>query len=145
MRSRIKFVANRVEHNLQESGTPVVLVWSEWPAGSVRDGVTNVMGGTPTEMRLETGAFLHFVNATSQVRQFNEVQVGDAIADISPKIELTGKDGLVFLLPTGPMSAGRPTLETWSNKPMSSQLATLWDTLQSGVRLYQTVLLRKAT
>ena len=48
--------------------------------------------------------------------------------------------GPSWLLPTGADGA----LETWSNKPISQQLAAHWDTLQGGRKLFQTVLLRKA-
>jgi hypothetical protein len=47
---------------------------------------------------------------------------------------------LVYLLPTGVNDA----LEQWENKPISTQLATYWDTIQGGKRLFQTVLLKKA-
>ena len=141
MRSRIEFIAGRVEGNLDESGTPIVLAWQVWPADAVPDPVTRLRSGTPTPRRETVNAFLHFVSATSAVRQFNEIQVGDCIADLSPSVVLPGRDGLAYLLPTGPDGA----LETWSNKPLSSQLAAFWDTQQGGVRLFQTVLLRKAT
>lgn len=141
MRSRVKFVARRIPGNLKQSGTPVTLVWNVWPADAVRDPVTQLFSGTPTESRETVQAFLHFVNATSAVRQFNEIQVGDCIVDLSPSVVLTGRDGLAWLLPTGPNGA----LETWTNKPMSSQLAALWDTMQGGTRLYHSVLLRRGT
>ena len=141
MRSRIDFIADSIAGNLEESGTPIVLAWNVWPSDSVRDAVTNVPSGSPTEAREDIGAFVHFVGASSAVRRFNEIQVGDAIADIAPTINLIGRDGLVFLLPTGPLGA----LEKWTNKPMSSQLAAFWDTMQAGRRLFQTVLLRRGT
>lgn len=140
MRSRINFVAGRVESNLAESGTCITLAWNIWPPNAVRNAVTNLYPGSPGLGREEIKAFLHYVSATSQVRQFNEIQVGDAIMDFSPKVNLVGRDGLTFLLPTGPDNA----LEMWTNKPMSSQLARMWDAQQAGVKLYQTVLLRKA-
>jgi len=145
MRSRIDFIADRVEGNLEESGTPIVLAYNIWPSAAVRDPVTNLFPGNPQPARTPVRAFLHFVGATSVVRQFNEIQMGDCIADISPKVDLTNRDGLVYLLPTGPVVNGESSLETWSNKPLSSQLAAFWDTQQGGRRLFQTVLLRKST
>ena len=123
MRSRIDFIADSIAGNLEESGTPIVLAWNVWPSDSVRDAVTNVPSGSPTEAREDIGAFVHFVGASSAT------------------INLIGRDGLVFLLPTGPLGA----LEKWTNKPMSSQLAAFWDTMQAGRRLFQTVLLRRGT
>lgn len=147
MRTRIDFVAGRMAHNLEESGTRIVLVSRTWPPGATRDPVTQVYTGNPTEVREEIRAFLHFISASSSVRQFNEIQVGDCMVDMSPSVVLTGRDGLSFLLPTGaiPAGGGEPALETWSNKPVSSQLAAYWDTMQSGRRVVQTVLLRRAT
>ena len=140
-------MAGRMEANLEESGMRIVLVSRTWPPGSERDPVTQVYTGTPTEVREEVRVFLHFVSASSSVRQFNEIQVGDCIVDMSPAVVLTGRDGVSFLLPTGatPAGGGEPALETWSNKPISTQLAAYWDTMQSGRRLHQTVLLRRAT
>lgn len=141
MRSRIQFIAGRVTQNLAESGTPVRLAWNVWPADAGRNPVTGMFPGPPTARREEINAFVHFVGATSAVRQFNEIQIGDAILDLSPAVRLAGREGLVYLLPSGPDGE----LEPWSNKPMSSQLANFWDTQQQGQRLFQTVLLRKAT
>ena len=140
MKSRIAFIAGRIRGNLEESGTPVTLVWNTWPADAVRDPVSQMFTTPPAEQRREVRAFLHFVNATAQVRQFNEVQVGDCILDLAPDVTLRGLETLRFLLPTG--DGGAP--EEWTNKPISTQLATFWDTLQQGQRLFQTVLLRKA-
>ena len=141
MRSRIDFIADRIEANLEESGTQIVLVWNIWPAGAVRDAVTGQYPGAPTPGRVCVPALLHFVSASSQVRQFAEIQTGDCMVDLSPKLDLKGKDGLAFLLPSGSDGA----LEEWSNKPISQELAVFWDTIQSGRKLWQTVLLRKAT
>ena len=141
MRSRIDFIAGRVETNLDESGTPIVLAYNRWPEGVVRDPVTNLYPVDPQPVRTPVNALLHFIGATSVVRQFNEIQMGDCIADLSPKVNLRSLDGLCYLLPTGQNGE----LEPWSNKPMSSQLAAFWDTQQAGRRLFQTVLLRKST
>ncbi len=141
MRSRIDFIASRMEANLEESGTRIMLAWNIWPANTPRDPVSRQFIGTPSPGREEVNAFLHFVSATASVRQFNEIQVGDCIVDLSATLDLTNRDGLTFLLPSGP--GGR--VESWSNKPISSQLASYWDALQSGTRVCQTVLLRRST
>lgn len=141
MRSRISFIAGRIRGNLAQSGTPITLVWNTWAPDAVRDPVSQVYTTPPTEQRREVRALLHFVSATAQVRQFNEVAVGDCIVDLAPDVTLRGLESLRFLLPTGPDGAA----EEWTNKPISTQLATFWDTLQQGQRLFQTVLLRKAT
>lgn len=141
MRNRLSFIDRRISSNLKHSGTEITLVWQEWPAGAVRDAVTNLYAGTPVERRETISAFLHFVNATAAVRQFNEIQVGDCMVDLSSGVNLVGREGLAYLLPTGPAGA----LETWTHKPLSSQLAAYWDTIQGGQRLFQTVLLRRGT
>jgi hypothetical protein len=141
MRTRIAFIGGRMEGALASVGTPIVLTWNAWPAGAVRDPVTNTFMGTPTTQREEIKALLHFVSATASVRQFAEIQQGDCIADISPKVVLQGRDGLSFLLPTGPNNGW----ETWMNRPLSSELAVFWNAMHAGVKVFQTVLLRKAT
>ena len=141
MRSRIDFIADRIEINLAESGTQIALAWNIWPDGAVRDPVTGQFPGTPTPGQAGVPALLHFVSASSTVRQFAEIQTGDCMVDLSPKLDLKGKDGLTFWLPSG----ADGTMEQWSNKPISQELAVFWDTIQCGRKLWQTVLLRKAT
>ena len=101
MRSRIDFIADRIEINLAESGTQIALAWNIWPDGAVRDPVTGQFPGTPTPGQAGVPALLHFVSASSTVRQFAEIQTGDCMVDLSPKLDLKGKDGLTFWLPSG--------------------------------------------
>ena len=141
MRSRIDFVAGRVATNLDESGTEVTLLWNAYAAGADVDPVTQVVSGTPTPQSECIQAFLHFVSASSAVRQFNEIQIGDCLMDISPEVDLTGRSGLVFILPTGPHLSG----QQWTSKPVSAELSAAWDVMQGNRRLFQTILLRKGT
>ena len=141
MKSRIGFVAKRMARNRQESGTDVLLQWNAYPPGAIVDPVTQVPSGMATPQSQVLKALLHFVGATSTVRQFNEIQTGDCLLDLDADVDLTGRSGLVFLLPSG--FAG--TLETWTSKPLSAELSAHVDVIQSGLRVGQTVLLRKAT
>ena len=140
MRARIKFICARVGTNLEQSGTSVRLAYNSWPANTPRDRVTNPFLGTATVQNQQVQAFIHFVTAPSTVRQFNEIEIGDAILDLALSLNLRGLDGVVYLLSTGADGAH----EQWENKPISTKLATYWDTIQGGKRLFQTVLLKKA-
>ena len=147
MESRIDFIRARVEENLLESGVDengegvLELRWKEWPAGTVPDPVTGAMPGSANGGCEKIPAFVHFVSAAAVVRQFAEVQTGDVIADISPEVNLqvscTGavRQDLRFVVSN----------VEYVSRPLSDQLATFWDVQQSGVKLFQTVLLRKAT
>jgi hypothetical protein len=135
MRSNIDFVVNRMDANLEESGTEVLVKWVTYPAGAARDVVTDTVAGQPVEQREFIKAFLHFVqSATSVVRQFNEVQIGDCIMDYSRNIDLGSRESVRVMIEG----------EEWSAKSISDELAQSWDTLMGGRRIYRTILLRKS-
>ena len=122
-------------------GCDVVLAWRA-PSGAatiIRDPVD----GAPTVPMVDRSetvrALLYFVGATTQIRQFAEIQAGDCIAAFAPDVCLKGKDSLRFLIaPCG----GPP--EEWSSKPVSEQLSSYWG-MAANLKLYQVVLLRKGT
>ena len=116
-------------------GCNVQLYWQAPQGGAMaRDAVD----GAPTVpmMRLtETvRALLYFVSATTQLRQFAEIQAGDCIATFNPDQVLKGRDSLRFVIDG----------EEWSSKPVSEQLSSYWG-MAANVKLYQVVLLRKGT
>ena len=97
-------------------------------------------------VRTETvKAFLHFPEpgANSAVRQFNEVELGDCIADFAQDVLLDGREGLEFLFldPDGKPIDG----QKWVPKPVSETLARTWGVIMQGKKLWRPVLLRKAT
>jgi hypothetical protein len=140
MRSRISFIQARIRGNLEESGTEIVMQWNEYGSPDT-DPVTGARIATPTQNQCTIRAFVHFVSASSVIRNFTEIETGDAILDLAPEVTLRNKDGLTFLLPTGESGC----LEPWTNKPMSEHLARYWDAMAGGRKLYQTVLVRRAT
>jgi hypothetical protein len=138
---------------LAAAGVDVDISWREWPAGTTTDPVTQsrtgptvngVVQGPVSKSQVVRG-LVHFPEpgANSAVRQFNEVEVGDAIVDFPPDLVLEGKDNLqfVFLDRTGNPIDG----QVWVAKPISETLARTWGALVGGQRIWRTVLLRKAT
>ena len=117
-------------------GCDVVLAWRA-PSGAatiIRDPVD----GAPTVPMVDRSetvrALLYFVGATTQIRQFAEIQAGDCIAAFAPDVCLKGKDSLRFVIDG----------EEWSSKPVSEQLSSYWG-MAANLKLYQVVLLRKGT
>jgi hypothetical protein len=145
MRSNLAFIAQRVGLNLAESGTDVLVSWMTWPVNSAVDPVTQSRTGKPTAMSMTVKAFLHFPqpSADSAVRQFNEIELGDCIADFHQDVQLDGLDKLefVFLKPDGTPIDN----QKWVTKPTGEKLAQSWNVVLQGQRLYRPVLLRKAT
>lgn len=122
---------SRIPELVEGAGNPVKMVWSLTVAGG--DPVFGVPAAVTPESR-EIMALTHFVTATTQLRQFAEVQAGDCLMDISPEIQLDGLQDLRFVID------GRE----WSSKPISESLAKYWDVMQGGRKLLQTVLLQPA-
>ena len=134
MRTRIDFIADRVEGSLSQAGTDVVVNWSEW-AGPV-DPVTAAPSGTPTARTETIRAFVHFVQpASALVRSFNEVETGDCMMEYSPEVELAGRADVRFMI--GGVE--------WSAKPMSAHLVETWDAIFANRRLFKTLLLKRST
>lgn len=146
MRSNIAFIKDRVGLNLAESGTGVRITWREWPTGATIDPVTQSRSGTPTVKTQLTQAFLHFPTprGNSAVQQFNEIELGDCIADFCQDVSLDGKDALEFVFLD---NATKQPIDNqkWVPKPISSRLAQSWAVVIQGQRLFRPVLLRKAT
>lgn len=134
MRSNLPFILDRLALNAAESGTTVTLRWTQL-SEVTEDPVTQAKLGVPTPMTAAVRGFVHFPSATSAVRMFTEVQVGDCLLDLPAEVELEGLDGLVFEIDG----------ERWLPKAVGEKLAAHWDVLVNDQRLYRTVLLRKAT
>jgi hypothetical protein len=140
-------------------GTKVLLTWEEWIGQTVTDAVTGVKSAAVNEQGQELGhlerqqqivkGFFYQVNASSVVREFNEIEAGNAILDLPPDVELedaSGQplEGLRFVITVeGP--GGRTYTDEWVQKEVSERLARSWDVVVQGRRLGRTVLVRKAT
>ncbi|MDE2105481.1 MAG: hypothetical protein KGL39_50100, partial [Patescibacteria group bacterium] len=95
------------------------------------DGAPNV---PMVDKQLVVKAMLYYVSATTQIRQFTEIQAGDCIATFNPGLELKGKESLRFVIDG----------QEWSSKPVSEQLSSHWG-VAANLKLYQVALLRKGT
>lgn len=132
------FIAQRMKVKLQDAGLAidVVLKWKVH-AGGTLDPVTNAtVGAVVTSQTSTVRGLVHFVQAgTFAVREFTEVETGDAILDLAPDVAIDGKKELIFEFNGA----------KWDRKPMSEKLAQHWDTVLGGVRITRSVLLRKLT
>ena len=134
MRSNISRIFNGIKRNLKQSGSDVTLTWIEWVGTPTVDAVTGSKSGTRVEKTATIKAFVHFVEAAqSQVRQFNEIEHGDCIADFSADAPLDGKEELRFVIGGA----------EWVQKTVGKQLATTWDVIAQNRKLFRTVLLKK--
>ena len=141
MRTRIDFIAGRVKEFTEGIGCDVVLAWRAPGSGVLGSGVAiplDPVDGAPTVPMIDRSetvrALLYFVGATTQIRQFAEIQAGDCIATFDPDLDLKGKDSLRFQI----------NGEEWSSKPVSEQLSSYWG-MAANLKLYQVVLLRRGT
>jgi len=132
----ISDILNDIRVSLAEDGTDIVMTWNEWPAGTLRDPVTQAWLGTPTPQSETRKAFVHYVNhgANTYVR-FAEIKTGDVILDFVGDAEIDGREDLRFTI------AGIEYVQ----KPISGELSEAWDALVQGHKLLRPVLLRKAT
>jgi len=139
MRTRIDFIADARMPDVRETiGSDVELVWTGFvvPAGQTPapDLVDGLPPGTPTPKREKVKAFLYFVSATTQVRQFAEIRAGDCIAAFAPELDLKNRNSLRFLIKG----------EEWSSRPVSEELSRYW-CMAANLTLHQVALLRKGT
>jgi hypothetical protein len=149
MRSNISKILQRLPGNLARNGTQVQVSWQEWPADAVVDPVTQTKvladGQSPVARSKVVPAFLHFPEpgANSAVRQFNEVELGDCIADFHQDVALDRLDKLEFLFLD---RDGQPVDgQAWVVKQTGDVLARTWGAVVQGQRIFRSVLLRKAT
>jgi hypothetical protein len=143
VRTNLPFLKFRQAVNLAETGTDVRIEWTAYTGTVTVDPVTQATIGTSARMTMVARAFAHFVQvATSQVRQFNEVEAGDCILDFAADVSLEGKVDLVFTLLD---QYGQPIGNSWVPKQVSDRLGQTWDVVVGGQRLYRSVLLRKQT
>ena len=116
--------------------TDVVLTWDEWPSNNTPDAVDGSRTGTPTPATVTLPGLVHYVQlGTSQVRQFNEVEVGDLLLDFVGDAAIDGLRDLVFVV------SGKPYVA----KQIGEKLAQTWDVTVQGQQLFRTVLVRVAT
>jgi hypothetical protein len=117
-------------------GTEVTIEWTEWTGETTTNPVTGEKTGTAARVTDTIQAFVHILNPSyTVVRTFNETQVGDAILDLDPDIDLSGKEDLVFRF------AG----SDWVQKQVGQKLAEAWDVIFGDQRLARTVLVAKKT
>jgi hypothetical protein len=134
-----------IESSLEKAGTDVLVSWVGWPSGTPIDPVTQSKLGSPVAMSMTVKAFLHFPQppGNTAIRQFNEVEAGDCIADFHQDVELDGLDKLEFVFLD---RDGDPIdNQKWVTKPTGEKLAQSWNAVIEGQRLLRPVLLRKAT
>lgn len=136
MRSNLAFIANRIGQNLDESGTEITLHWDEVTGGTLDRTTGSMVGGTVTAKTATIRAFVHFPSLnTMALREFQEIETGDAILDVAPDVvlEAAGRRNLRF-----EFNGAR-----WEQKPLSDALAKTWDAMVQGARLHRSVLVRK--
>lgn len=140
MRTNLPFILHRRSLNVDESGTEIALAWQTWPAGTTFDPTTqSYVADDDHQPTAQTGtlkAFIHFVNfLNSQVRQFNEIEVGDVILDVAPDTDLSGREGLTFTIDG----------QDYVPKPLSNRLAQAMDVIFQGEKILRPLLLRRKT
>lgn len=151
MRTNLPYIQTRVAQTVEGRGTKVRISWVIWPTNTTLDTVNGTRlnpdgsDATPTPQMRTVKALLHFPEprVNSEVRQFNEIEAGDCIADFCEDVQIDGLDKLefVFLGVDGlPIDSNK-----WVTKPVSERLAVSWNLVIQGVKLFRCVLLRKAT
>ena len=133
-RSLIGRIARRAQVNLARA-TLIDIEWTVTAGGTTDPTTGSNTGGTVTVKKGQLRALVHLVGASKALRQFAEVEVGDCMLDLAPDAALDGKKNLRFFV----------NGEWWTQKPVGSSLASAWDALAGGQRLFRTVLLSKAT
>jgi hypothetical protein len=137
MISNIARIKRRAPLFIRQRGAQITLRWTESSGGTLEPLTGALIGATVTEQSEIVPALIHIVPvaSTSQVRQYNEVETGDCIADLQSDVSLDTKENLRFEIDG----------QLYVQKTVGEELARSWDALPQGQRLVRTVLLRKAT
>ena len=125
-------IQNELARELAQNGTPIRLTWRTLRAGSTPDPVTGA--AVWDEQTSTLPALVHVVAAAgvSQVRQFNEIEVGDVILDFAGDADLDGKADLTFWV------SGR----AYVAKEIGARLAKTWDATVQDRQLFRSVLVK---
>lgn len=134
MQTSLPYLRRRMALRMQRRGTSIRLDWVTL-ANVQEDPTTSAKLGTATPQTETVNGFFNYMNiAHSNVRQFEEIEDGDAIIDIPANIVIEGREGLAFTIDG----------QVWVQKRVGEKLAQHWEVHQ-GQRLYRTLLLRKQT
>jgi len=119
--------------------------------GALPDGGEQEVSGT-------LRGFWHQIGASTKLRQFSEIKVGDVLFDIDPGAVVAVYDGQVLV--SGTLSAGASVTldaiatqgvrfelrgQSFVQAEIGDELADAWNVIVGGQALLGTVLLRKAT
>ena len=134
MRSRSHRIAARARMRVARHGSTITLRWVEQSGGTLDAATREKVGATSTNKSTTVKALVHFVGpATSGVRIYNEIQIGDAILDLDPSVALDGKKDLTFEFGDA----------VWAQKKVGKELAMAWDTIWQDQKIFRTVLVTR--
>ena len=135
MKTNMPCARIRVQLRMREHGTKIILHYVVMTGVTV-DTVSGTETGTATPRQKVIRGFFHEVGpATSGLRVYSEIEIGDAIIDIPPDVSIDGLKEPEFEI------NGR----RWVQKEVSRDLAKSWDAVWADQRMVRTILLcRKA-
>lgn len=135
----LRFMKHRLDVAHSSSGegraTPIVLKWLDYTDATRDETYHSLNSGTATLMSGVVNGVVHVVGATTSLRQWSEIQTGDAIIDFAPDVDLSGKEGLRFEF------GGK----LWAQKNIPDQLVAAWDVIERGETFEQTIVVSIAT
>lgn len=135
MRTGVAKIAARARLFAGAGGGLITISWDQFVDGWTLDPVTNQKIGTATRASKKINALIHYVGpATSGVRMFAEVKVGDAILDLDPETDLDGKENLTFEFGD----------DVWVQKKVPEELTKSWDAEFHGQKIMRSILVTKA-
>lgn len=141
MESDLDFILHRQLVKLDNEGTDVTLKWNVWPAGTAVDPTTQSRVADddhqPTPQTLVVKAFIYFVRPATvmEVRQNNEIRVGDARLCLDPATVLDGLEDVRFQFD------GRE----WAQFPLGEHVPRSLEGIVQGEKFFRTVWVRPVT
>lgn len=151
-------------------GEDIVIKWEEGTGGTVNPLFGDRTGGTVNELSLTQKADVHIIAATTAIRQFAEIQTGDAIITFPYefyRVSAVGTTSLTvdqvldeFALASAnsgqatPATAATTRLDdleklhfefggkTWKQADVGEKLSAIWDALIGGIRFANVIAVR---
>lgn len=120
--------------NIAIKGDDIIVSWDQFQDGWTTDSSTGQRIGTATRASKKIKALIHYVGpATSGIRIYSQVQIGNAILDLDPSAAIDGLENVRFEFGDA----------IWTQKEVPEELTKSWAAQFHGQKISRSILVEK--